>query len=287
MPTYALLISVMVLWGLYPIVTHYFVRSLDPLFLVLISTFASSLPFIAIQFLQKNQRKLISKKTIQALLPVALFASLGHVLLFVGTKYTSGVNTGLLLQIEPIYAMILGVIFFKELFGLGRIGSTLTMIMGAMIIVYKGGATFNIGDILILLAPLMYQLSHTLAKKLMNKDIDTTLILAGRMLYGGIIILVFIFIYDKSLLNLLFSIESVASGVFLGFYLSVVVFLWYSALKKIPISVASAFLPLTALISLVGSSLFLRESITPQHYIGLLLIVGGMIWISKLPATKV
>ena len=276
----------MVLWGLYPIVTHYFVRSLDPLFLVLISTFASSLPFIAIQFLQKNQRKLISKKTIQALLPVALFASLGHILLFVGTKYTTGVNTGLLLQIEPIYAMILGVIFFKEIFGLGRIGSTLTMILGAMIIIYKGGAALNIGDVFILLAPLMYQISHTLAKKLMNKGVDTTLILAGRMFYGGIIILIFVFIYDKILLNLLFSLENVASGVFLGFYLAIVVFLWYSALKRIPISTGSAFLPLTALVSLAGSALFLKESISIQQYIGFFLIVGGMIWISRLPVAK-
>ena len=185
----------MVLWGLYPIVTHYFVRSLDPLFLVLISTFAASLPFIAMQFIKNKHKKLITKKTIQALLPVALFASLGHILLFVGTKYTTGVNTGLLLQIEPIYAMILGLIFFKEVFGLGRIGSTLTMILGAMIIVYKGGAALNIGDVFILLAPLMYQISHTLAKKLMNKGVDTTLILAGRMFYGGIIILIFVFIY--------------------------------------------------------------------------------------------
>src|SRR3989338_7264793 len=243
--TYLLLLSVMVLWGLYPIVTHYFVRSLDPLFLVLISTFASSLPFIVMQLIKNTHKKLVTKKTMHDLLPVALFASLGHILLFVGTKYTTGVNTGLLLQIEPIYAMILGVIFFKEIFGLGRIGSTLTMILGAMIIVYKGGAALNIGDVFILLAPLMYQISHTLAKKLMNKDVDTTLILAGRMLYGGIMILVFIFIYDKSLLNLLFSIENVASGVFLGFYLAIVVFLWYSALKRIPISTGSAFLPLT------------------------------------------
>ena len=276
----------MVLWGLYPIVTHYFVRSLDPLFLVLISTFAASLPFIAMQFIKNKHKKLITKKTIQALLPVALFASLGHILLFVGTKYTTGVNTGLLLQIEPIYAMILGVIFFKEIFGLGRIGSTLTMILGAMIIIYKGGAALNIGDVFILLAPLMYQISHTLAKKLMNKGVDTTLILAGRMFYGGIIILIFVFIYDKILLNLLFSLENVASGVFLGFYLAIVVFLWYSALKMIPISTGSAFLPLTALVSLAGSVLFLKESISIQQYIGFFLIVGGMIWISRLPVAK-
>lgn len=113
------------------------------------------------------------------MVPVALFTAAGQAFLFIGTKLTSGVNTGLLLQVEPIYSLLLGVIFLGETMGGGQIGATLIMVIGAM-----------------------------------------------------------------------------------------------------------TFLPLTALVSLLGSIFFLKEAISIQQYIGFFLIVSGMIWQANLPVHK-
>ena len=276
--TYLVLLLGMFLWGMYPIFTHKFVLTLDPLFLVSVSMFIASIPFIIQLVIKKKHSQLFSQKFFKTLVPVALFTAVGQAFLFAGTKLTSGVNTGLLLQVEPIYSLMLGVIFLREMIGGGQIGATLIMVIGAMTIIYKkGGMSPNFGDLLILLSPLMFQISHAIAKKLLNKGTDIGLILAGRHLYGGIMLIIFVFIINKSVISL-FNFNNLATASYLGLYLSLIAFIWYTSIKKIPVSVASSFLPVTALVSLLGSVFFLKETISIQQYMGFFLIVGGMLW---------
>ncbi|MEK7633512.1 MAG: DMT family transporter [Patescibacteria group bacterium] len=136
--TYFVLLFGVILWGMFPIITHKFVLSIDPLFLVSLSVFIASIPFIIQLFVKKEFNKLFSVKILKTLLPVAFFTAIGQALLFIGTKLTSGVNTGLLLQTEPIYSLILGTIFLGEIVRNGQIGATLLMVIGAMTIVYRG-----------------------------------------------------------------------------------------------------------------------------------------------------
>ena len=285
--TYLILTFGMVLWGMYPILTHKIVLNLDPLFLVSVSMLIASVPFIVQLILKKEYKQLFSQKILKTLIPVALFTAAGQAFLFAGTKLTSGVNTGLLLQVEPVYSLILGAIFLGEMIGGGQIGATLVMVIGAMAIVYKKeGMNINFGDLLILLSPLMFQISHAIAKKLLNKGIKISLILAGRHLYGGVMLIIFSFITNTSIINL-FNFNNLKTASYLGLYLSLLAFLWYSSIKKIPVSVASSFLPLTALVSLLGSVFFLKETISVQQYIGFFLIAGGIIWQTHLPIHRI
>lgn len=284
--TYLILILGMVLWGMYPILTHKLVLNLDPLFLVSVSMFIASIPFIIQLIIKKQLNRLFSQKILKTLLPVALFTAVGQAFLFAGTKLTSGVNTGLLLQVEPIYSLILGLIFLGEVIGSSQVGVTSIMVVGAMTIVYKkGGVSLNFGDLLILLSPLMFQISHAIAKKVLNKGTEISLILAGRHLYGGIILIIFTFLINRSVVNLI-NINNLTTASYLGLYLSLIAFLWYSSIKKVPVSVASSFLPLTAVVSLFGSAFFLKETISIQQYLGFFFIVGGMIWLAHLPIHK-
>jgi len=275
--TYLVLLLGMVLWGLFPIITHRFVSSLDPMLLVSISTLTASIPFFILLFAKKEINQFFSVKYLKTLLGVAFFTAAGQGLLFIGTKLTSGTNTGLLLQVEPIYSLILGTILLGEILKKGQIGATLAMVIGAVTIVYKGGVNINSGDILILLSPLMFQISHLIGKKLLNKKIDVNLILASRQFYGGTILLVFAFLTNRSAISL-FNVNIITTGLCLGMFTAVVALCWYSSIKKIPVSVASSFIPLTALVSLAASALFLKEVISVQQLIGFFFIVGGMLW---------
>ncbi len=275
--TYLILFTGMILWGLYPIFTHKYIMGLNPMLLVSISTLTASIPFI-IQLIAKNElSQLFSIKILRTLIFVALFTAVGQAFLFIGTKLTSGTNTGLLLQSEPIYSLILGAIFLGEVISGGQVLATLLMVLGAMIIVYKGGSNINLGDILILLSPLIFQISHFIGKTLLNKKVDVNLILAGRQFFGGMMLLLFTFFTNKNAISL-FSYQSVSIGFFLGIIAAIVALCWYTSIKKIPVSVASSFLPLTALVSLVASVVYLKEAVSIQQYIGFVLIVCGMLW---------
>lgn len=278
--TYLVLLLGMILWGLYPIFTHRFVLSLDPVFLVSISTLTASIPFFILLTAKKELKQFFSRKYLKTFLGVAFFTAAGQGLLFIGTKLTSGTNTGLLLQVEPIYSLILGIIFLGEILKASQIGATLAMVIGAVTIVYKGGVNINSGDIFILLSPLMFQLSHLIGKRLLNKNIDVNLILASRQFYGGVMLLLFTFLTNRSSVNL-FSFRSVSVGLTLGLFTAIVALCWYSSIKKVPVSVASSFIPITALVSLIGSYFFLKEVISIQQYIGFFFIVGGMLWQAK------
>lgn len=271
----------MILWGSYPILAHHFVRTIDPLFLVGFSSLIASFPFIISLIIKKKQDQLFSPKNLKLLAPVALFSVIGHVLLFAGTKLTSGINTGLLLQVEPIYALIIATLFFGEVLGKGRVSATILMVFGAMVIVYKGGTNLNIGDLFILLTTLMYQISHTLAKKLLDKGFDRSLVLAGRQLFGSLMLLVLLFITNSSFTED-FSVVNFQAAIFLGLYVSVTAFLWYTAIKRVSISVVSSFLPLTAIVSLLGSVFFLHETISTQQYVGFFLILTGAVWLTSI-----
>lgn len=274
--TYFILFLGMTLWGLFPIFTHQYVKTIDPLFLVSVSTISASIPFFLLLFLGKKIVSFFSIKFFKDIFWVAVLTAIGQGLLFTGTKLTSGTNTGLLLQSEPIYSLILGVIFFGEMVGGGQILATLIMVLGAMAIVYRGGSSLNIGDILILLSPLMFQISHLIGKKLLNKKIPVNMILAGRQFYGGIILVFFTLLTNKFAINT-FNIDNFVIGLYLGIFTAIVALCWYSSIKKIPVSTASSYLPLTALVSLIGSYFILKESISIQQYLGFFLIIGGLL----------
>ncbi|MFA5770246.1 MAG: EamA family transporter, partial [Patescibacteria group bacterium] len=122
-------------------------------------------------------------------------------------------------------------------------------------------------------------------KKILNKGTEISLILAGRHLYGGIMLIIFTLLINRSVVSS-FNINNLITASYLGLYLSLLAFLWYSSIKKVPVSVASSFLPLTAVVSLFGSAFFLKETISFQQYLGFFFIVGGMIWLANLPIHK-
>jgi drug/metabolite transporter (DMT)-like permease len=116
-----------------------------------------------------------------------------------------------------------------------------------------------------------------IGKKLLNKKVGVNLILAGRQFFGGMMLLLFTFVTNKNFISL-FSYQSVSIGFFLGMIAAIVALCWYMSIKKISVSVASSFLPLTALVSLFASVVYLKEVVSIQQYIGFLLIVSGMFW---------
>lgn len=266
-----------ILWGVHPIFTHYFVKNLDPLYLSGVVSVISSLPFILQLTYTKKLNIIVSQKYLKKAIPLAFLASTGWALLFIGTKLTTGANTGILLQIEPVYSIIIAAIFLREVIKTKQIVATIFMIIGAVIVVYKGNAGFNWGDVLVLLAPLFFQFSHAIGKKLFSSGMTTSMVLAGRQLFGGIMFLLIYFIFARGGSNIIPYGENLVAGIVLGLLEFLELVLWYSAIKRIPLSKASAFLPFAAVFSLFASVLLLNEKITLQHYIGLFFVMMGFI----------
>lgn len=271
----------MVTYGLLPVFSNYFIKTIDPLLFGGLTTLIGSSPFLLKLIMKHHEKDLYSQKFIKPLLGIAALATIGSFFFFVGTKYTTGINTGLLIQLEPFYAIVLSAIFLGEVIKRNQAMATLTMVLGAVVLVYKGINNLNIGDLFIVFAPMFFQASHMIAKKIMDKVSDTDVIPAARLLYSGLLLTILALIVRPSSFQQLFSWQNIVSIVIFAFIFRALDFyLWYQAIKRISVSKAAAVIPLAAAVSFIGSVFFLKEIPNAKQYLGLFLIMGGLIWFS-------
>jgi drug/metabolite transporter (DMT)-like permease len=119
--------------------------------------------------------------------------------------------------------------------------------------------------------------------KAMKTKTNAMVISGSRLFFGGILLtLVAILVNPTSLLQLT-NIHTLIAIVFFGIiFRALDVTLWYQALQRIPLSKASALIPLAAAISFFGSIFILKETPDVYQYLGLFLIAGGLLWFSLL-----
>jgi drug/metabolite transporter (DMT)-like permease len=280
-----LVILSMIIYGLNPVFANYLVKNIDPFLLAGASFLIASIPLLVQLVVSKDLHYLYKGKFLKSLLFVTAFALVGDTLFFLGTYLTTGINTAILLQLEPIYALILASIFLGEIIKARQIFAVLTVVLGAIIIVNKGTESLNVGDIFIITAPLFYQLSHLTAKNILNKISNVTIVPAARLLYGGILLTTFALFIKPELVSGI-SFTNFNNIILYGLYLSLDYFLWYQVLKRLPLSVASAFLPFSIIVSILGAMLLLKETITLPQYLGASLVLGGLLWLSLMYLKK-
>lgn len=277
----------MITYGFLPVAAHYFVATIDPLLFGGLATLVGSIPILGILKKQNKVRELFRKDLIKPLLIIAVILNCSTIVFLLGTKITSSINTGLLIQTEPIYAIIFGSLFLKEIIRLPQVIATLLMIAGASIVVLKGGMQFNIGDLLILSGPVFNQTAHIIAIKAMKTKTNAMVISGARLFFGGILLTLVAILVNPTSLRQLVNIHTLAAIIFFGIiFRALDVTLWYQALERIPLSKASAVLPVAAAISFFGSIIFLKESPTAQQFVGLLAIIAGLVWFSLLHLRK-
>lgn len=280
---YLFAIANMVTYGLLPVVAHYFVSSINPLLFGGITALVGSLPLLGYIHKKQFSGELFSHRNTKLLLIIGLLEIFGTFTFYVGTKYTSGINTGLLLQLEPFYGIILAVLFLGEVVSINHILATFIMVIGAIVVVFKGFANINIGDILIFVTPIWYQISNTISKPLLKKVSDPMILPTAKLLITGIFLTIIIPLLDPSSLRGLFTLHNIFWLLLYGIiFRTLDQVTWFLAIKHIPLSKASSIIPLSVAISFFGSIIFLHETPVFRQYLGLILIAGGLIWFSVL-----
>lgn len=273
----------MITFGLFPVASHYFVKTIDPLVFAGSVTLVGSVPFLFVLQKKGVVNQLYSQKYLPGLLTLAVFGTIGTIFYFIGTKLTNGLNTGLLLQLEPFYAILLGFFLLKEGVYKKQVFATILMVLGAVVVVYKGTTVINRGDVLVLLSPLLMQLSHVFAKKVYMQNADTNIVPTAHLLFSGIMVLAVAFVVNPHAFSQLLSLRVVLIVIFFGMVFRFLDFvLWYQAISRISVSRATAVTPIAAAISFFGAVFFLKEPVSQHQFFGLVLILGGLIWLSRL-----
>jgi len=141
-------------------------------FIVIRVSVAAILFFLAAKLFFKEK---IAKEDWPRIFACAVFGvTVNQLLFFKGLSLTSPINAGLMMVTNPIFVLILSVIFLNELINLKRIIGIISGIVGAVLLIIYGNRFSTaesdaVGDICILLNSLSYAIYMVMVLPLMKK----------------------------------------------------------------------------------------------------------------------
>ncbi len=271
----------MFIWGLNVVAIKFLVTEFPPLVMQGGRTFVAGIIAMTVLFFLNDLRKLSKKEWMYAVL-AAVFGQLGHhALLAIGLVKTTASNAGLILGLIPLATVILTMIFFRERLTFLRMVGIFIGFAGVAIVVLQneGLGAISRGDLFVFISMISQAFSFIIIKK-------ATTTLSARQLTA-----VMLLIGSAFLLALSFVIEPQnASQMTLGtpmvwmvFLASAIVatglghILYNVAIQEIGAGETAIFNNLVPFFALIGSFLFLGETIVFLQMIGFILIASGVI----------
>jgi len=199
--------------------------------------------------------------------------SIPFLLFFKGLSLTSAAQGSFIHKTMFIYVALLAVIFLKEKIDRRFLLGGLILILANFILLKKLPTSINFGDLLVLFAALFWAIENTISKYTL-RELQGRTVAWGRMFFGTFFI--FIFLFGTNQLPLITgpTLKQISWVIITGLILFGYVMSWYSGLKYIPVSQATAILlfgsPVTTFLSLIsGGKISFQEILS-----GILIILG-------------
>lgn len=273
--------------GFQPIFTKLAVNGVNPLFAAAVSSLVGCIIPLIFLAKVKGLKMFLNIKNLKEVYIIGFFGTtITFILLFFGAQMTSGINTAILLQTEPIYSIFLSYFILKEKIARRQIFATILIILGIATVVYNGIFSLNLGDILIILTPLFWQISHLLAKKSI-KRLGTFFIQGGRYLFAGLTMFLISTIVGTNQFSALYNPVNLSSILIIGFVVAGIGSLaWYEAIKRINLSKATAMISPYSILSVILAWFILSEHPSIYQVAGLALVLVGMLSLSKIKSEK-
>jgi drug/metabolite transporter (DMT)-like permease len=205
-----------------------------------------------------------------------------HVLFFIAVKYTTAINSSIIGASNPIITTILSIIFLKDKITYKRVlGITLSFI-GVFLTLTNANLhsmrtfSFNYGDIIMLLAVLMWASYGVFSKRVMPRYSPIILTFYS-FLFCTVLITPFV-VYEMpwKLINSI-PYYSYISVLYMSIFPSVVGYLVQQmSIKQIGPSKTSIFINLVPMFSIILSVIILKEILNPIKLATALLIILGV-----------
>lgn len=201
--------------------------------------------------------------------------SIPFLLFFKGLSMTNAAMGSFLQKTMFLYVAALAVIFLKEKIDKRFFLGGIILLFGNLLFLKKISPSINQGDILILLATVLWAVENTFSKYVL-KDLPGRTVAWGRMFFGSLFIFIFLFFSGQlaplSYLNLHQMGWLAVSAVLLFGY----VVTWYCGLKLVSVSKATVILllgsPITTLLSFIQTG-----QINIRDILASLIIVLGIV----------
>lgn len=272
-----------VLYSTFPALIHYAGGFFPPVLFAAASNLIAGVCLLIYGAYKRKKFFKIKKNTLQAILGITLFiVIIPSMLIFIGTTFTSGINTSLLLQAEVLFTFIVCGFFYKEKMTRHKVIGAAIVLLGAIAVLYNGGLRLNLGDGLIILATASYPFGNIYAKKALRHADPVTIIVLRSLIGGGVLLLVSI-LFEKITVDTFDAFRTywwvLACNGIIVYCISKL--LWYEGLKRIEISHAIGISTAMPAISFLFVAVFLKEVPTIYQVVGLVLTVIGLVILTR------
>ena len=200
----------------------------------------------------------------------------------IALTYSMGSNIGVIISIDPFFTAILSDFVLKEksLKSNFIIGFIAAMI-GIALISFNGTSNFKlnpIGDVLALLAALVWAIYSVLTKKISEYGYNTIQVTRRIFIYGIAFMLIALVPFDFELnLNRFTNPVYLGNIIFLGLGASALCFVtWNVAVKILGAVKTSIYIYIVPIVTVVTSLIILNEQITLMSFIGTILTLIGL-----------
>ncbi|TWT13248.1 DMT family transporter [Planomicrobium sp. CPCC 101079] len=280
---YLILVMVMFIWGMNLPALKYLTVQMGPVTMTSLRIFLAGVTVFILLHAMGLARKPAKKEWAYIVGGSLLNVVIHHSFISLGLALTSGTNASLILGIGPIMTAIFSLLLLKLSpskwqwlgFGMGVLGVTATILAGG-----KGLSDISIGDGYVLLAIISQVLSFVVITKA-AKTLDPRLLTAYMLLIGSVGLFVIGFLLEPGQWKMFGAMDTtfwlliVASGILAT---GVGHMSYNHSVGEVGPPKAAIFMNLNTLFALLGSVIFLGESINQNHLVGLLLIVGGVLF---------
>lgn len=204
----------------------------------------------------------------------AIGGSVPFALFFTGLMNTSALNAGLIHKTLFVWVLLLAVPFLKERFSWVQWVGVGTLFAANFVVGGFKGFNFNIGELMVLGATLLWAIENVIAKKAL-KDISSITVASARMVVGSLILFAIVLGRGSTVPLSSLSLEQwgwtlLTSVLLLGYVLA-----WYTALKYAPATYVAALLVPATLVTNMLTAIFITHTFNGIQLTQMILLAAG------------
>ncbi len=270
------------LWGLFPVVIILSLASIPPLISLGWSMlFAAGFLAFMLTIRKKWADVFNPSATADILGATLILGVLYYVLFFIGLKHTSAGNASIIALSEIFFSFCFFNVWRKEYILPSHIAGAILMVIGAGIVLYPNTTTFQLGDILILIAALLAPLGNFFQRRA-RRTVSSESILFVRCLASVPVIFLIAYLLGENISFTGFSTSVVllilVNGVFV---IGLGKVLWIEGIRFIGVATANALGSISVLVTLFFAFFFLHDAPTVWQFSSLVPMFFGVVLLSR------
>jgi drug/metabolite transporter (DMT)-like permease len=267
-------------WSLFPVITILSYSRLSPLVSFGWSTFFAALFFGGTVTLRRRWGEIGDWSSLRNMLWAAFFLGLlYYTLVFIGLRYTSAGNAGLIASTEIFFSFLFFQVWRKEFISPRHILGAIFVVTGAFIVLYPNTTRLRAGDLLILMATMVAPFGNYFQQKA-RKVVSSESILFVRNTVSTPIILILAYLFKEH-----FHMADLKGAAFFilinGFLLlGFSKILWVEGIHRISVTKANALASVAPPLTLLFAWLLLDDIPTRFQLLSIVPIFIGVVLLS-------